>query len=389
MRMCWPLGAALFAAPVASVAAAFAPVPSTVTVAIAQTGTLTENVELTGDFVARDEAMVTPQVDGLAVTAILADEGDHVARGQVLGRLSSAAIEASIAENVAKQQRDVASVAQARQQITEAAATAAEARSAFARAQDLLGRGDLARETFDQKRAASEIADNQVAAAADGLSIAQADLAAARGEHDGLMVRLAQTELRAPVSGVISRRVARLGAVVGTASDPLFRIIADDKVEMEAEVPTTALARLRLGEAARIETQEGEVDGHVRLLSPEVADGTKLGRVRIAFDEPVVPPLVGSFARATIAVARRSGTLVPMSAVMFDPGGDAALDTVVGSAPAERVRTIRVAIGLVADGRAEVDRGLAPGTRVVALAGTFLHDGDEVAAVLPSVDAER
>ena len=43
-------------------------------------------------------------------------------------------------------------------------------------------------------------------------------------------------ELRAPAAGVVSRRTARLGAVITMAAEPLFRLIADGAIELEGEV---------------------------------------------------------------------------------------------------------------------------------------------------------
>ncbi len=60
---------------------------------------------------------------------------------------------------------------------------------------------------------------------------------------------------------------------------------------------------------------------HVRLVSPEVSQATRLGRVRIAPDGEAAPGAIGSFARATVEVARATGVVVPLSAVLFDPDG--------------------------------------------------------------------
>ncbi len=117
--------AALRAQPVAAVR------PPSVTVAHAVRGPIVETVDVTGTLVPREEILVSPQVDGVAITQILAEEGDHVRAGQVLARLSRETFDAMMAQNTAQIARDQAAIAQA-----EAARVQADA--SFARAHDLI-----------------------------------------------------------------------------------------------------------------------------------------------------------------------------------------------------------------------------------------------------------
>ena len=64
------------------------PKPPAVSVVRVARGALAERVVLTGTLVPREEVVVSPQVEGLAVVEILAEEGDRVAQGQVLARLA-------------------------------------------------------------------------------------------------------------------------------------------------------------------------------------------------------------------------------------------------------------------------------------------------------------
>ena len=371
----WPFLAGLLIL-VASSANATEPTAPSVTVITASSGRLAERLTLTGTFVARDEAMVTPQIDGLAVTAILAEEGDRVEAGQVLARLSRDALDASLAENAASTARAQASISEAGGQIAESQANQTQSAAALARATDLLARGDLSHEAYDQRRAAAEVATARVQAATDQLAASRADLALALAQRRELEVRLARTDLRAPVAGLVSRRMARLGAVVGTASEPLFRIVANGTIEMEASVPETELAFLRPGQPATLTSIGTTRAGRVRLVSPEVSPASRLGRVRVALDDPSLIPTIGSFVRAAVEVADRSGVIVPLSAVLFAPGGPV-VAVVANGAVAIR----HVTVGLSDASRAEIDHGLAAGDAVVAVSGTFLRDGDRVAAV--------
>lgn len=352
------------------------PRPPTVTVVAAKRGTLAERLGVTGTLVAREEALVTPQVEGLAVTEILAEEGDLVAAGQVLARLSRAQLDTAMAQNTAQIARAQAAIAQAQGGIAEAEANRVQADAALVRARELAGTGTASRETLDQRRMAADVAAARVTAAGAALRAAEADRALALAQRDELAVRIARTELRAPVAGRISRRTARLGAVVGAAGDALFRIVEDGAVELDAQVPEIFLARLRPGQPATVvPAGQGQRTGRVRLVAPEVDRATRLGRVRIALDSSD-GLVIGSFARGAVETARREGVIVPLSSVLFEPAG-ARVQVVADG----RVETRAVEIGLRTEGRVEIAAGLAPGESVIAVSGSFVRDGDRVSAV--------
>ncbi|MBV8915201.1 MAG: TetR family transcriptional regulator, partial [Acetobacteraceae bacterium] len=95
------------------------PHPPAVTVAKATFGLIAEQVGLTGTLVPREEVLVSPQIGDLAIKDILVEEGDTVAAGQVLARLTQDALEASLAQNAATLARAEAAIAQARASVTE------------------------------------------------------------------------------------------------------------------------------------------------------------------------------------------------------------------------------------------------------------------------------
>ena len=212
---------------------------------------------LTGTLVPREEVMVSPQLDGLAIMEILAEEGDTVAAQQVLARLSHDVLDASIAQNTAQLARAEGAIAQARNLIVEAQATRQQAELAFNRTRELVTGGNASREVLEQRQALAQGTAARVDSAGNALRVAEADRALALAQRQELLVRLARTELRAPVAGLISRRTARTGAVVTGAGDALFRIIENGLVELEADVPETLLARLRPGQPATIDTVGG------------------------------------------------------------------------------------------------------------------------------------
>ena len=225
--------------------------PPTVTVVAAVDRPFVDRLFVSGTLVAREEAQVAAQIDGLTIVEIDAEEGDLVAAGQLLARLDRSQIDAQFAQNDAATARADAAIAQAKSAIEQAQAQLSWASDDYDRAAKL-GPQVIAAATIEQRETALRTARAQLASAQNALSVAEADRKSRDGERRELEVKLAETEVKAPVAGIVSRRTARLGAAVGGASEPLFRIIKDGAIDLEAEAPEQALPRLAVGMSAEL-----------------------------------------------------------------------------------------------------------------------------------------
>ena len=123
-----------------------------ISVLVAQKGKIAENLNVTGSFAAGELVLVTPEVEGFAVTDLLAEEGDTVKKGQVLARLSSLQVEIQIAQTKASLARNDAAVAQAQNQIEQAQITEERAGADLARTAKLRTSGVSSVEQFDQRQ---------------------------------------------------------------------------------------------------------------------------------------------------------------------------------------------------------------------------------------------
>jgi HlyD family secretion protein len=337
--------------------------PPTVTVARAQRREIAEEVHVSGTLVAREEVMVSPEVDGMAVTEILVEEGDRVTKGQVLARLSRSAVEAEGAQAEAN-------IAQARAQIAEAQASVFENQQSLDRAKELVKTKNVSQAVYEQRMSAWQVADAKLKAAEQTLKVAEA-------QKQQVDLRLQRTEIKAPTAGVVSRRNIRLGAIVSMVAEPSFRLIEDGAVELQADVVDATLARFQTGQNARISAAGASepLNGTIRLISPEVDATTRLGRVRVALplDAKVS---IGSFASGVIEVGRQTAVTVPISAVTVSAGKSTVQIVADG-----KIATREVQIGLRSPTRVELKSGVAEDELVVARAGSFLRDGDAVTAV--------
>lgn len=180
-------------------------------------------------------------------------------------------------------------------------------------------------------------------------------------------------QVRAPVSGLIGRSTAQVGAITAFKAPPLFQIVANGDLELAAETPIRTLGKLALGQPAVV-TPLGlsEVSGRVRSVSGAVDGGTQLGRARIALrTNAKLSP--GAFARGIVKVGQSCGLSVPMSALAKSAEG-----TVVYVSSDGRIEGRLVETGLSAGNDVEIRSGLSDGDSVVTRAGPFVREGDAI-----------
>jgi multidrug efflux pump subunit AcrA (membrane-fusion protein) len=179
--------------------------------------------------------------------------------------------------------------------------------------------------------------------------------------------------LKAPVAGLVTRTTIMVGSTASPQAEPLYRIMVDNKIELELEVPSVQLPKLKAGATARVAVDSGpELNGKVRLVSGEIDRRGQLGHVRLSLDND--PTLrVGMFAHATIDASRSCGVSIPRSAVVYRTDG-----TAVQVVREGKIETRSVKLGLLSDTSIEIRDGLREGDAVVANAGTSLRDGDLV-----------
>lgn len=298
-----------------------------------------------GTVAAWQEAPIGAEVGGLTATAVLADEGQYVQQGQPLLKMNDAVLRAQLQ--------------QAQAGIQSARAQAVEAERAYQRYKELFDKGYASQSALDQKEAVYKTAQAQVATAEASAAQAQ--------------TQLNQTVVRAPVSGLITSRTAVAGQIVSPGTE-LFRIVRDNRIEMNMEVVETELSAVKAGMAATVTGETGQtVTGTVRVVTPAVNQQTRLGYARISIpaDAGFKP---GQFARASITVGEQPAVLVPQKAVVYQQNQPVAF--VVGAN--NKVSGRRLKTGERRGDAIVIASGVSAGEKVVTSGAGFLVDGDAV-----------
>lgn len=185
------------------------------------------------------------------VADVLVREGDMVAAGQILARMDTSELAATLA-------RADADAAGARQAVSEAKARIAQrdselvfARQELERTRYLVERGHVSKERLDQRQSAYDTASAARDAAVARLETAQRTVDSAVAEARRVEAQLADSVLRAPRAGRVQYRLAEPGEVLGSGGRVVTLLDLTD-VYMTIFLPTAQAGRVFLGSEARI-----------------------------------------------------------------------------------------------------------------------------------------
>lgn len=192
-------------------------------------------------------------------------------------------------------------------------------------------------------------------------------------------LELSYTEIRAPISGVVSERHVKIGNTI-SINDPVFRITNLDPLVAYLHVPEREFRRLEKDQPAELSVDAipGETfSASVQRISPVVDPLTGTFKVTIEVPDPSARLKPGMFGRFNIVWdARRGSLLVPRVAVV-DADADQAV-FVIREGVAER-RPIET--GYARGDRIEVVDGLSGEEDIVVVGQGGLKDGARVEIV--------
>jgi RND family efflux transporter MFP subunit len=305
------------------------------------------SVTLTGEIQPQLESVMAFRVGG-CVAARVVDVGDRVVAGDLLASLDPAELQTTVTATAA-------AVDAARAQHKRAAST-------FERQQALLASGFTTRRVYDQ----AEEAIKSASAALDG---AEADLAAAREQ-------LANAELRATISGIVTVRKIEAGQVV-QAAQPAFTIAADGGRDAVFEVNESIFERdprSRTITVALVADPEVIATGTVREVSPAL-NGTGTVTVKVGLSDVPEAMELGAAVSGIATFRSAEAMALPWQALTAGAGGAAVwvADRATGTVSLRSVRVQRYDAGEVL-----LAAGLQPGEPVVTAGAQLLRPGQQI-----------
>lgn len=337
------------------------PKPSLVGVDVVRQEPLSQTIPIVGRLVARQAGQVAAQVAG-AVALMKVEVGDRLEKNQILVELNTDTLTAQL--NMVKGE-----LLQSHAQLDYEKSSLRLAEQGLARQQKLKKSGAFSKAQYEDWI-------QKVARAQASVAMREAEVSTKKASKWMQEISLDKAVIKAPYSGVVTRRMAEAGSYL-RIGDPVVYMISDRALEVEAEVPSLRVAGLVAGVKVSFELDNGHrFDAVVRAVLPSENPLTRTRTVRFSPDFSGSSDRLADAQSVTVFVPvgkQRNILSVHKDAII--KRGSASLVFVVSDNKAQsRTITLGEAVGA----RIEVLSGLEKGDQVVVRGNERLRGGAPV-----------
>ena len=310
--------------------------PIPVETALVAQGSVSAVYSGTASLESEQQATVVAKVSGV-ITRIVVEEGTRVKAGQMLAKIDDARYKLSLDQ----------------------------------------ARANLAK--LEQEYNRNLLLHDKGLVSADAYERIKFDLDALKAQYELSKLDADYTEIRAPIDGVVSERMIKVGNMV-TLNQPTFVVTDFDPLLAKVFVPERELNKLRARQLATITVDalpDHKFDANIDRISPTVDPKTGTFKVTVAVSDPTRQLKPGMFGRIDIVYDVRKDTLlVPRSAVIQEDANSAVF--VIKDSVAVRHQ---VTLGYSSNGSIEVTSGVKVGDQVVTVGQGSLKEGSKVNVV--------
>lgn len=360
--------------------------PPTVPVATAGPASLENNLVLSAEFRPFQEVDVMAKIAGYVKT-INVDIGTHVSQNEVLAILEVPEVQDDVAKAKAGLAAADANITTAQAAVQQAEAGSNIATLSFKRISDVAKRdpGLVPRQEIDVAQAKEMQTTAQLASANSALKSAEQMKAQAQSEYSRTQAMLQYATIRAPFTGVVTKRYANTGSMIQagissqTQAMPVVQLAQNNLLRLVLPVPVNAVADIRDGQTVDVEvTNTGrKLQGKIARYADSVQMATRTMDTEVDVPNPDGTLVPGMYAEVHLHLANHPAALsVPVDAVD-------GLGTSVQQAYIVRdgiVHLVTVHVGLQTANRVEILSGLNNGDKVIVGRHTGLSDGERVDA---------
>lgn len=307
-------------------------------------------VETVGSIRPLEEVVVSSEVDGV-LKEVFVEEGDRVAKGQVLAQVND--IDYRLAVQAAEASLKLAE------------ANHENAKTTFLRMEALFRKEVISKQEYDNQITRLDVSARELDRARTQLSIAQE--------------RLNKTVIRSPIKGEVRQKLASAGDFVG-AGRALFRVVDAEKVKIVFAVPEKDAPKVKPGQdvSFTVDAYPGRnFPGTVSAVLPNLDEHSRMLEVHALAPNRSGELKPGMFARVRVFVgSERPIVVIPVTAVLYE-----GTRTRVFMAEKGYAREREVKLGAKYDEMMEVISGVEEGESIIVLGQNAAADGVKIRVV--------
>lgn len=366
-----------------------------------ETGPITEEFDADATLAPIAQAAILPKVTA-PVRKFYVQRGSRVTAGQLIAVLENEDLSAAALDNkgafdaaqgaylAATQSTVPEEQTRARLDLEQAKATLELDKSILEARKQLLSQGaipgrdyDTARTTALQAQAAYDIAKQKDEAlekvgTSASLESAKGQLASAKGKYLGAAAQLGYTNIRTPISGIVTDRPLFAGETA-TAGTPVVTVMDTSVLIAKLHIAQIEAQRVSMGSPATITVPgiDEPIDATVSLVSPAIDPGSTTVEVWLRIPNPRGRLKAGATVHATLkGKTEENALLIPTEAIQRSPDGSDKIVMVVNPDGTAAKRT--VSVGIQTAEFAQILYGLKPADMVITAGGYGLDEGTKV-----------
>lgn len=297
---------------------------------------LSLNLPISGSLTPVSQVTVRSKV-GAEVRETLVQEGMTVKKGQVITRFDGADLHARLTSQDAS--------------VDEMQAKLSMAKKNRLSNETLLKQNYISQNAFDTTN--------------NNVELAQATLKSALAQRQVAQLALADTEVKSPVDGIISKRNIQAGDKVSPDS-PLFSIVNLSQMTLEAQVPSSEIPRIKIGQEVSFSVDgfaSRSFSGKVARINPAAEAGSRSMLVYIAVENADHALKGGMFAKGSLTLEKMDAMpVIPIHALRQQNGKDVVYKIVNNEVQAQ---AIKLGLRNEDEGMVQVLEGLDVGANVI------------------------
>ena len=270
-------------------------------VAETQTQANANQVNGIGTLEAKEIITISPKYPS-KISAVYADEGDSVTKGERLAQMELSELTGVQTQNSAAIEKSRAQVASQKALIEDLKAKQALADATLKRYTNLIKGGFVTQAELDAVQTSAKSAASALASAQESLKFSQHEVQRAVGSLDSVNATISDYSLRSPIDGIIISRESEAGSTIG-AGTPVFKIANPKTLWVRAYIDERQSGPLQVGQKAVVtlrSTGEQKYAGIVSRIGVVSDRITEERVVYIALDHFLQPFSLGEQAEVQI-----------------------------------------------------------------------------------------